>query len=259
MTHASTPADITQPAAGRAPAASPAREPDAGAAAARARSRLRRHWRRWVVLVATVLVAATWLGARAIVDGWSQPPLRLPGAAAAPVGPIDGIWQVSSGSMAGFRIEQTVLGMHGDIVGRTDRVTGAATVAGGRVTTAAFEVDLRSITASGRAVTRLQDALDTAAHPTATFTLDVPVDVGADLAAGAARTFTVSGQLSLRGVAHAVSATIEVRRDGATVDVVGLIPVDLADWGVGPFEDAGPLGSISDRGSAEFLLVLTRL
>ncbi len=222
------------------------------------RSRWRRHWRRWLLVALAAVVAITWVGARAMVDGWSQPPLELPATAAPPDGPLDGTWQVGSGSAAGFRIEQSILGMHGDIVGRTDRVTGTATVAAGRVTAASFEVDLPSLNSKGRPVPRLQDSLDTTAHPTATFALDGPVDLGADFASGATALLTVNGQLTLRGAAHAVSATVQVRRDGAAVDVSGVIAVDLAAWGVGPFEDAGPLGSIADHGSAEFLLVLTQ-
>jgi polyisoprenoid-binding protein YceI len=223
------------------------------------RSIWRRHWRRWLAVVLVATVAAIGLGAQAFVSGWSQPPLHLPEtAAAAPTGMLDGQWTVGTGSVAGFRIEQTVLGLHGDIVGRTDRVTGGASVSGTQVVEASFAVDLTSLTGKGRPVPRLQTSLETDVDPTATFTLDGPLDLGGDLAGGTTATFTVDGGLAMRGQTHPVSATIQVRRDGDTVEVSGSIPVDLAAWGVGPFEDAGPLGSIAGHGTAEFLLVLVR-
>src|SRR3954471_2464310 len=96
----------------------------------------RRHGRRWrrialillaagAVLVALVLVAAR--------PGPGTPALSLPASASAPdAAPLDGTWTVSGGSTGGFRVVQTMLAAHSGIAGRTDRLTGSATLAGGR-------------------------------------------------------------------------------------------------------------------------------
>ena len=47
-------------------------------------------------------------------------------------------------------------------------------------------------------------------------------------------------------------------RDGAAIDVVGSIPVAFADFGIRTPDGFGWLGSVSDHGVAEFLLVLER-
>ena len=138
----------------------------------------KRRRRRWIVAIGIVLVVLV-VGAVATVGAYvglsAEPPLALPTAAAAPVGPLDGTWSVPPGSIAGFRIQQTVLGMSGDVVGRTNAVTGTADVAGDEVTGATFSVDLTTVRAAGKASPQFALSLQTEDDPTATITLAQPV------------------------------------------------------------------------------------
>jgi hypothetical protein len=55
----------------------------------------------------------------------TAPPLTLPTAAARPpAGSLDGRWDVAAGSVEGFRVQETILGLSNDSVGRTNAVTG---------------------------------------------------------------------------------------------------------------------------------------
>src|SRR5689334_381474 len=81
----------------------------------------RRHRRlRWILGGAAAVLVLLVVGAAVAVR--LQPttaPLALPNAGATPAGPIDGVWHPTAGSVAGFRIPQTILGMTSDVVGRT--------------------------------------------------------------------------------------------------------------------------------------------
>src|ERR1700761_1932819 len=95
----------------------------------------RRHWLRWALGSLLALVILLVGAAVAVIKLQpSQPPLALPGGAvAAPAGPLDGVWQVTAGSVAGFRVRESLLGIGNDVTGRTGAVTGTAVVRGGQV------------------------------------------------------------------------------------------------------------------------------
>jgi polyisoprenoid-binding protein YceI len=118
-----------------------------------AKPRRRRRWVRWVLgaLLALVVIVVVAVFAAVRLQS-SQPPLALPaGAAAAPAGQLDGTWRVATGSVAGFRVRESILGIGNDVTGRTGDVTGTATVAGGLLARAAFHVSLNAITVNGKA------------------------------------------------------------------------------------------------------------
>jgi polyisoprenoid-binding protein YceI len=223
----------------------------------------RRHRRRrWAVAglaIVAVLVVGT-VGAVAVYVGQSgDPPLALPsGVPAAPVGPIEGEWTVAAGSQAGFRVGQTVLGMQGDVTGRTSGVTGSLTVAGDQIAAAEFQVDLTSIEANGKSSPQFEQSLDTTHYPTATITLSRPLSLGSGFDSGTIVTATVNAELALRGTTHEVTFTVQGRRDGPAIEAAGSIPIDFSEWGITLPAGFGPLGSLADHGEAEFLLVLNR-
>jgi polyisoprenoid-binding protein YceI len=221
------------------------------------RPRRKHHWLGWilagfaviVVLLVAVVVAAIKL----------QPvpaPLALPPSAAAPVGPLDGTWQVTSGSTAGFRIQQTVLWTTSDVVGRTEGVTGTVVIADGQATLAKLRIDLLSLTSGGKPAPQFGTSLETQRYPIATVDLVRPVALDGAVASGATTTVTAAGQLTLHGVTHPVTAPLSVRRDGPNIDIAGSFPVRFADWGIAGPKGYGALGSLADHGAAEFLLVL---
>jgi polyisoprenoid-binding protein YceI len=222
----------------------------------RPRSRLG-GWRRWLVGVVVVLVALVAATARVYIGTLSEPPLALPTTAAStPVGPLEGSWSVAHGSVAGFRIEQTVMFMTGDVVGRTSDISGTLIVSGGAITSARFDIDLTTVTSGGKDQPQFALSLDTKDHPMATFTLAGPVGIPIELASGATSSATVTGVLAMRGTSHEVAVTISGRRNGSTMQVLGSMPIALADWGIEGPVGYGPLASVADEGTAEFLLVL---
>jgi hypothetical protein len=224
---------------------------DPGSAAPR-----RRRWLRW--LLATVAVVAVLLvGAIVFYVNLPAPArLALPATAAAPTGALDGHWVVGDGSAAGFRLTESILGLGHDVVGRTTQVTGSAEVTGSIVTGATFQIDLASITNEGEPMPQLSISLETGRYPTAVVTLAEPIALPESFATGDGYEVTTTADVEVHGTTHRVPVSMAIRRDGATVVAAGSMSVALADWGIVGPEDYGLLGSLSDVGLAEFLVVL---
>jgi polyisoprenoid-binding protein YceI len=223
-------------------------------------ARSRRHWWRWILtsLVALVVVIALAIVAFIKLQP-TQAPLHLPaGAASAPVGPTAGTWHVGPGSLAGFRVQESALGVSNYTVGRTSAVTGELVAAGNQVRGATLRVDLQAIMVAGRKEAQFATSLDTRAFPVATFTLTQPVPVNAGLAAGATVRATARGMLEMDGMSRPVTVAVEARRDGLALEIAGAIPVSFAAWHIAQPAGFGFLGSLADHGVAEFLLVLRR-
>jgi YceI-like domain/F420H(2)-dependent quinone reductase len=220
----------------------------------------RRYWWRWILFSGAALAALIIAAGGAFVK--LQPtlvPLALPtGSAAAPAGPLDGTWQVTAGSAAGFRVRETVMGFTNDTVGRTTAVTGTMVIVGQQVTEAGFRVDLTAITVNGKPEAQFARSLGTQADPDATITLVKPVTLNPAFASGATISVTVRARLAMHGVSRVVTFPVSGRRDGTKLQLTGAIPVAFAAWHItGPI-GFGFLGSLAGHGVAEFLLVLAR-
>jgi polyisoprenoid-binding protein YceI len=220
----------------------------------------KRHWWRWIlasVLVAAVLVVLA--GALALRFWASAAPLVLPrGRAVAPAGPVGGAWMAGAGSVAGFRVRESALGMSGDVTGRTGAVTGTLVISGGQVTGAVFHIGLTSITIAGKIQPQLARSLDTKQHPGATITLARPVALPPAFTSGATITVRAAGRLTLRGTTRLVTVTFSARRDGTALQAAGSIPITLSRWGITEPASYGIVGSLASHGTAEFLLLLHR-
>jgi polyisoprenoid-binding protein YceI len=168
----------------------------------------------------------------------------------------NGTWTVGAGSQAGYRIREVLNGADVTVVGRTDRVTGAATVADGKLTAANVVVDAASIATdqSGRDNYFRFTVMATSKYPNATFTLTSPValpEIGASPAEVKA-----AGTLELAGKKRDVTATLQVVRDGDRVSASGSIPIAVRDYGIDP-PNLGFV-RVEDTGQVEFLVNLTR-
>jgi deazaflavin-dependent oxidoreductase (nitroreductase family) len=219
----------------------------------------RAHRLRWILIgfgVALVLIVA---GVGALVNRSAPAPLALPGrAATAPAGQLYGVWHVSAGSIAGFRVPQTVLGFGSDVVGRTRAVTGTMAIARTGVTAAGFRVALTTITVSGKKQPQLATSLNTSADPVATIRLARLIRLTPAFAAGATVTDKATGYLTLRGITRPVQITFTARRNGSELQMAGSIPVSFPRWSIKDPAGFGFLGSLADHGTAEFLLTLRR-
>ena len=222
-----------------------------------------RHRRRWILASPIVLVVLTVLAAVSvglfISLAPSLPPLALPAAqAGAPVGPVDGTWQLGMGSVAGFRVQESALGLSNDVVGRTSAVTGTAVVSNDRVTSATFRIDLGTVKVGGKAQPQFAQSLDIRDYPNATFTLTRPMTLGSAFSSGATVVTTATGQLEMHGASRLVTFTVTGRGDGAALQAAGSAHIAFSDWGIKGPDSYGFLGSLANHGVAEFLLVLQR-
>jgi polyisoprenoid-binding protein YceI len=224
------------------------------------RPRRKRRWLRWTIAgIATFAVLVVGLVAAAIKLQPTPEPLAVPANASAPAGPVDGAYQPTSGSVAGFRIQQTVLALTSDVVGRTDDVTGTIRIADGQAVTADLRVGLLALTSGdAKPAPQFGISLDTQQYPDATIKLTQPVTLDAAFASGAILTVNTAGTLTLHGITRTVTVPLSIRRDGTDIDVAGSIPVAFADYGIARPGGYGALGSLADHGEAEFLLVLHR-
>lgn len=218
----------------------------------------RRHRWRWILGGVVVLVVLAVAATGAYVELTPGPaPLALPQDAAAPSGPLAGTWQVGGGSVAGFRVRETVIGFSNDTTGRTGDVTGTAVVANAEVSRATFRVNLAAIAVNGKTrQPQLVKSLNVTAYPVATITLARPVPLPAAFATGAAVTRTASAVLTLNGIARPVTVTLSARRDGAAIEAAGSLPVAFSDFRIAGPRGYGFLGSLASNGTAEFLLIL---
>lgn len=218
----------------------------------------RRRWRHWILGGAAALVVLAVAVTGLVVTLTPGPaPLALPKDAAAPSGPLDGTWRVTAGSVAGFRVRETVIGFSNDVTGRTGDVTGTAVVSGAEVSTATFRVGLAAISVHGRTrQPQLVKSLGVTAHPVAAITLARPVPLPAAFSAGAALTRAAAATLTLNGITRPVTVTLSARRDGTAIEAAGSLPVTFPGFRITGPGGYGFFGSLASNGTAEFLLIL---
>lgn len=233
---------------------------------ARRRHRARSNPRRWLLAGVAALLAALGFAVLAVLHILNQgapPPLALPPAngviASPPVhSPISGSWKVTSGSEAGFRVQEILFGQHHTAVGTTSKVTGGIVISGTTVNAADFTVDMQSVTTdeAGRNVAFHDFILKTGSYPDATFRLLKPIPLGGDPPAGKVLTEHAVGDFTLRGVTRSVRFTLKAERLGAQVDVSALIPIHFGLWHIP--NPSFAITKVSNTGSIEVLLRLER-
>ena len=224
------------------------------------RSPRRRHRLRWILAAVAAVAVVTAVVAVLYANGEaSAPPLTLPaGAVRPPVGPLRGTWHVAGGSVAGFRVKETVLGRSDYISGQTSAVTGDIALSGNQVISATLRVQLAAIKVSGKIQPQFGASLGTSQHPDATFTLSAPVALSPAFTAGSTTTVSTTGQLAMNGITRLAAVVLSVRRDGAVLQAAGAMPVSFARWDIKQPAGFGFLGSLASNGEAEFRLVLHR-
>jgi len=168
----------------------------------------------------------------------------------------DGTWTVSSGSSAGYRVDEVLNGADVTVAGTTDQVTGTVTVEGDSVTAATIDVDVASIaTDSGNRDGYFRDdAMEASTYPTATFVLTQPIDAGVP-ADGDVETVEATGDLTMHGVTQSVTVSLQAALSGDGVQISGSVPVTFSDYGV----EAPSFGfvQVEDSGTVEFLVSAT--
>jgi polyisoprenoid-binding protein YceI len=104
---------------------------------------------------------------------------------------------------------------------------------------------------------RVQEALETAANPTGSFTLTDPVALGGGAASGEPVAVTAVGDLTIHGVTRQVAIPLEAQLVDDTVVVTGSLDITFSDFDV-DVPDSQVVVSVKDHGVMEVQLLLTR-
>lgn len=212
-----------------------------------------------IVLLAAV-AAAPW-AYKTYVERPPDPALALPSDAQPATTDVDGSWTVQPGSLVGYRVQQQLLWEMVDVTGRTDAVTGGAQVNESQLQSAEFVVDVAAMESgrSGRDERfRGPDVLDTATYPTATVSMNRPVDLAPAPTDGSALGLTVPVHLTIRGVTRPETAHVDIQRDGDLVNVAGTIPIRFFDFNVDPPKPPASLLEVQPIATIEFLVHLAK-
>ena len=231
------------------------------------------------ILLAVVVVAVVAAGGLLwwYLDDDAPPEVTLDAAVqsvedtpAEPADGVDGTWTIdtetgefdyetATGTFAGFRIQEELASIGAaTAVGRTGDVAGTVTIEGTTVTDARIDVDVTTIrTNEQRRDGRVQDALQTDTHPSATFELTAPVELGEAAAEGGQVSVVAPGELTISGTTRPVEFPLEAQLVGDTVVVVGSLDVAFSDFDVQVPESPAVL-SVEDHGTVELQLLLVR-
>jgi polyisoprenoid-binding protein YceI len=219
-----------------------------------------RHLLRWVIAGVVVLLLVVVGGPFVyfhFIEGSSPAKLTLPktkaGTTSAAV-PLTGTWTVTTGSTAGYRIEETLFGQSHTAVGRTTAVTGQMAANATQVTSSTVTVDLTQVSSdSGQRDSQFQGRImNTSQFPTATFTLNSPIVLGTVPAAGATVTQKASGTLAMHGTTRTIQVDLSSVQTGNLIRVNGSIPVTFSDYNIS--NPSGGPATTGDTGVIEFLV-----
>jgi polyisoprenoid-binding protein YceI len=228
--------------------------------------------RGWLVAVAAVLVLALAGGGYLLLGRNSDAPApasldaatattatTVGGGAQPETGTPDGAWQVrdDGSSFVGYRVRERLaqLSSPNDAVGRTTQVTGTMQVAGDQVETVRVEADLRGLQSDeGRRDNAIRErGLESTRFPTAVFELAEPIRLDQEPVRGRRVSGQGKGRLTVRDVTKEVTANLEGRWNGSTIQVAGRIPVRMSDFQIQP-PLVGFVLSIEDALTVEFRL-----
>jgi polyisoprenoid-binding protein YceI len=172
---------------------------------------------------------------------------------------LDGTWNVGAGSMAGYRVQEVLVGQNATAVGRTSKIWGSLTITDSTVTKATFTVDMASVVSdqSERNARFDGSIMDVSQYPTASLTLTAPIDLGTIPAEGAVVHDNAVGNLDMHGVTKSVSFSVTAERVGSAIDVLADVPIAFSEWNIAN-PSIGGFVTTANTGTLEVLLHLTQ-
>ena len=172
---------------------------------------------------------------------------------------LEGTWNVGSGSTAGYRVQEVLLGQSATAVGRTNKIWGSLTIAGSTVTKGTLTVNMATVVSdqSQRNARFAGPIMDVSRYPTATLTLTSPISLGTIPAAGSVTKYNAVGDLDLHGVTRSVSFPVSAERVGSEVDVLANISIPFSEWNIAN-PSIGGFVTTANTGTLEVLLHLTQ-
>jgi polyisoprenoid-binding protein YceI len=177
--------------------------------------------------------------------------------------PAAGVWTVTSGSQAGYRVREQLASLPApsDAVGRTSAVTGTLTLAqaasGYSLTAASITVDVSKLSSDqSRRDQRIHSqGLESDRYPTATFQLATPIALPATAASGQAISVSATGALTIHGVTKTVTIPITARLNGSKIELVGSITFPFSQFGMTP-PSIGGFVTVQNNATMEFQIFL---
>ena len=172
---------------------------------------------------------------------------------------LDGTWNVGSGSQAGYRVQEVLVGQNATAVGRTTKIWGSLTVSGSTVTKGSFTVDMASVVSDQSQRNAHFDGpiMDVSQYPTATLTVSTPIELGTLPADGAVGHYNVTAGLDMHGVTKSVSFQVTAERIGSGIDVLADVPVSFSEWNIAN-PSIGGFVTTANSGTLEVLLHLAQ-
>jgi polyisoprenoid-binding protein YceI len=231
---------------------------------------MRRRWK-WLIGGVVVLIVIAAAGPYIyihFIEGPAPPKLSLPTSHATTTEAgsgsgttatvINGTFHVGSGSEAGYRVDEVLVGQHATAVGRTSKIWGSVTIADDTVTAGTFSVDMASVVSDQSQRNAQFDGriMNVASYPTSNLKLTTPIALGTVAPTGSKKIYPASGVLTMHGVTKTVhfSLTAERTVDGAYV--LADLPIRFSEWNISN-PSVGGLVTTADSGTLEVLLDLT--
>jgi polyisoprenoid-binding protein YceI len=227
---------------------------------------------RWIIAAVVVILVLAVAGPFVyihFIEGPAPAKLSLPkqpnssstaaGDTAGSGGSLGGTWNVGSGSIAGYRVQEVLLGQHSTAVGRSTEIWGSLVIAGDSVTKGSFTVNMASVVSDQSERNAQFDGriMDVSAYPTASLTLSTPIYLGSVPPDGMVKQYQATGDLDMHGVTRSVSFSLSAERLGDEIDVLADIPITFSDWDISN-PSVGGFVTTQSSGTLEVLLHLTQ-
>ncbi len=233
-------------------------------------SRTRRHdehggLARILVIAVVVLGAAGFAGYWFLIRSDAPPKPTITATETTGGTSLDGTWTLHAndpeGSFVRYRIKETFAAglVDNTATGDSTDVTGSLKVGGTTVSDISITANLAALHSDKDFRDRALQSrgLETDRFPTATFVASGPATLPAQPKQGSTVSVEVPGDLTLHGATRSVTLPVEARWDGTSIQIVGDLPIVLADYGISA-PSGGPIASIEDHGSLEFKVFFTK-
>jgi polyisoprenoid-binding protein YceI len=233
-----------------------------------------RRFRKWFIAGVIVVVVLTVGGPYVFIhfiEGPAPAKLVLPKGQGASAGSaksgatvdmtnLAGTWNVGAGSVAGYRVQEVLIGQNSTAVGRTQELWGSVSLAAKSVSKASFTVNMASVVSdqSERNAQFAGRIMDVSDYPTAKFVLTEPISLASGLVTDGSKQYTATGTLTMHGVTKSVTFPVSVEvASGSAVYVLADVPIVFADWDISN-PSVGGFVTTQSTGTLEVLLHLVR-
>jgi polyisoprenoid-binding protein YceI len=181
---------------------------------------------------------------------------------------LAGTWKVTTGSLAGYRVQELFVGETSKhvAVARTSNVSGGLTVSGDAsgyqvsgITLTADVTSLHSVDqVVGRNVTQrdgvVSRQLDVQQFPNAMFTA-TSASVPGTITTSQVEV-SVAGKLTIHGVTWDVTVSAKAQAAGDKIEIAGTIAINMADYGVAPPQ--APFVTVEPAATIDFDVFLVK-